>query len=399
MMVNLVDRLLGRKTSDKDMCADQVMAARLAGYDEGFEAGKQWSQNSPSRPAPPPPPRPSKQRLKPTAPMDMPPPPSKVPGNAERLGVGERPVEPAAPIQKTTVFDIALGMGIRIDTHTMARILEFSIVGGGANLGRPQLVGDLAAYLTVLGYAWIHGMHHDKFVRFPRGNRTYTKEMFVEGCSDTYADVQDMVKKFQHFYVIMPKSAADVLQFVEETPATLSSSPASQGANMRKIGLTSPFDPRAYTYHSSGMNTTLGFCRRYPQGYGSHSGMFHSGIDTARGRQTYGMDLFAVADGLVVFEGTGTGTFGHVLGLQHEVHGLEFICRYAHNSACLVSVGDRVSRGELVAKVGDGDGRWAAHCHNDFIKGSEAPFVRYGDTSFPSMDAVAEHYLNPQSLF
>ena len=127
--------------------------------------------------------------------------------------------------------------------------------------------------------------------------------------------------------------------------------------------------------------------------------MLHSGIDTARGRDTYGAELFAIADGKVVFAGKGSGTFGHVLGIQHRINGVDFICRYAHNSKCFVKRGDTVKQGQLVAKVGDGNGRWAAHCHNDFIKGTNSKKVPNADTSLRTVREIEEIYLNPMSLY
>ena len=384
MMANFIKRLFGNKEEILPSCEEQIDAASRKSWEKGFKDGKNWALN--------------RKAATRTSSAPFSPSPSKLHELAPSTSLPEEGEK-----EKITVFDIAISMGIRIDLHTMARILEFSIIGGGTNPGRPQLRGKLAPYLTVLGYAWLYGMHHDKFMKFPRGNRNYSADAFVQSCTATLADVNDMVEKHKSFHVIMPKTPSDILHYLQPVPV---SSPVNRGkpstsssSDAVRTRVTSPFDPQVNGYFSARMSNQLGFCRRYGQGYGSHSGMLHSGIDTARGGGTYGMELFAIADGKVVFAGKGSGTFGHVLGIQHRINGVDFICRYAHNSKCFVKRGDTVKQGQLVAKVGDGNGRWAAHCHNDFIKGTNSKKVPNADTSLRTVREIEEIYLNPMSLY
>lgn len=73
---------------------------------------------------------------------------------------------------------------------------------------------------------------------------------------------------------------------------------------------------------------------------------FHQGIDFA-GRE--GSDVIAVASGVVVWSGERHG-YGQLVEVNH---GNGYVTRYAHNSSNLVSVGDTVKRGQVIARLGD----------------------------------------------
>jgi septal ring factor EnvC (AmiA/AmiB activator) len=71
----------------------------------------------------------------------------------------------------------------------------------------------------------------------------------------------------------------------------------------------------------------------------------HRGIDFA-GRQ--GTQVVAVASGIVIWSGRREG-YGQMVEIDH---GQNHITRYAHNAANLVAVGDVVSRGQTIARLG-----------------------------------------------
>ena len=72
----------------------------------------------------------------------------------------------------------------------------------------------------------------------------------------------------------------------------------------------------------------------------------HEGVDFA-GRE--GNDIVAVASGVVTWSGDRYG-----YGIMVEVnHGNGWATRYAHNAENLVSVGDTVKRGDVIALMGD----------------------------------------------
>ena len=72
----------------------------------------------------------------------------------------------------------------------------------------------------------------------------------------------------------------------------------------------------------------------------------HEGIDFA-GRE--GNDVVAVASGVVTWSGDRYG-YGQMVEVNH---GNGYATRYAHNAENLVSVGDTVKRGDVIAHMGD----------------------------------------------
>jgi septal ring factor EnvC (AmiA/AmiB activator) len=103
--------------------------------------------------------------------------------------------------------------------------------------------------------------------------------------------------------------------------------------------------------------------RIYPQGrpvnsgwissyYGKRTDPFtgkvanHSGIDFAG---KIGAEIVAVADGVVTWS---ADRYGY--GIMVEItHGIGYSTRYAHNSENLVSVGDEVKKGQIIALMGE----------------------------------------------
>lgn len=98
---------------------------------------------------------------------------------------------------------------------------------------------------------------------------------------------------------------------------------------------------------------TSGYGTRYI--FGSYS--FHEGIDIAA---PYGTTISA-ADGGKVIHASNDGTgYGLYVVIDHE-NGLKSY--YCHCSRLLVKVGDRVYKGQSIAKVGSTGNSTGAHCH------------------------------------
>lgn len=89
-------------------------------------------------------------------------------------------------------------------------------------------------------------------------------------------------------------------------------------------------------------------------GYGGKRN--HSGVDIKNGP---GNDVYAAFDGMVVQAGMFSG-YGKCITLRHS-NGLE--TRYSHNSKNLVSVGDRVKAGQVIAVVGRTGRATTEHVH------------------------------------
>src|SRR5262245_1014384 len=83
---------------------------------------------------------------------------------------------------------------------------------------------------------------------------------------------------------------------------------------------------------------------------------FHKGTDIAA---AYGSEVRAVADGIVV-ESRTKGSYGNAVVIKTDDGK---VMLYGHNQANLVSVGDRVRRGDVIAQVGASGRATGPHVH------------------------------------
>lgn len=107
--------------------------------------------------------------------------------------------------------------------------------------------------------------------------------------------------------------------------------------------------------------------------FGSYS--YHSGIDIA---VPYGSSVKAADGGTVIYSGTGTGSswsYGKYVIIDHG-NGKQTY--YAHNSSLLVSAGDKVYQGQVIAKAGSTGRSTGSHCHFQVkINGSDVNPLSY----------------------
>ena len=102
---------------------------------------------------------------------------------------------------------------------------------------------------------------------------------------------------------------------------------------------------------------------------GHHS--MHEGVDIA---SHMGSSVLAVGDGVVSHSGEKAG-YGLLVEVTHE-SGL--ITRYAHSSATLVKVGDRVKKGTAIALVGTSGRSTGPHLHFEVVRnGASVNPMRY----------------------
>ncbi len=91
------------------------------------------------------------------------------------------------------------------------------------------------------------------------------------------------------------------------------------------------------------------------------SRQLHTGLDVAAPR---GTPVIAPADGHVVFAGYHSA-FGNMVVIDH---GYGITTKYAHTSHILVQVGDRILRGDMIARVGNTGRSTGPHLHYEVHK-------------------------------
>ena len=99
----------------------------------------------------------------------------------------------------------------------------------------------------------------------------------------------------------------------------------------------------------------------------------HNGIDFA-GRR--GMEIVAVAAGIVTWSGPRAG-YGRMVEIDH---GNQHVTRYAHNSQNLVAVGEIVTRGQPIAKLGSTGRATGPNLHFEVLQDGRAvnpvPYIK-----------------------
>nr|WP_255670575.1 M23 family metallopeptidase [Cognatishimia sp. F0-27] len=103
---------------------------------------------------------------------------------------------------------------------------------------------------------------------------------------------------------------------------------------------------------------------RFTSGFGRRWGRLHAGTDFAA---PHGTPIYSTADGVVTFAGWQSG-YGRLVKIQHEF-GIE--TRYAHNSKLYVKVGQRVSRGDRIAAMGNTGRSTGTHLHYEVRVGGQ----------------------------
>lgn len=95
--------------------------------------------------------------------------------------------------------------------------------------------------------------------------------------------------------------------------------------------------------------------------FGGRSESFHDGIDIANNS---GINIVAAADGTVISTGW-QGAYGKTIIIDH---GFGFKTKYGHNSTILVDEGEKVKKGQVVAKMGTTGRSTGPHLHFTVFK-------------------------------
>ena len=110
---------------------------------------------------------------------------------------------------------------------------------------------------------------------------------------------------------------------------------------------------------------------RFTSGFGPSWGTTHKGIDWAT---PTGTPVYASCGGTVV-RAERSSSYGYVVYINHP-DGRQ--TRYAHNSQLLVSAGDTVKQGQVIAKSGNTGNSTGPHVHFELlIGGAQVNPLRY----------------------
>jgi murein DD-endopeptidase MepM/ murein hydrolase activator NlpD len=91
--------------------------------------------------------------------------------------------------------------------------------------------------------------------------------------------------------------------------------------------------------------------------FGPRGRKHHDGIDIPAPK---GTPIIAVDDGVVIYSDNGIRGYGNMIVIGH---GEDFFTVYAHNKVNKVDKGDRVSRGQLIAEIGNTGRSTGPHLH------------------------------------
>jgi murein DD-endopeptidase MepM/ murein hydrolase activator NlpD len=138
------------------------------------------------------------------------------------------------------------------------------------------------------------------------------------------SDAQALLDKLTREVSLQQSSYEEIAKRMEYNKALFSHIPAIRPMN------------GAYSINSFGM-------RLHPV---LHVYKMHSGVDVIN---EVGTPVFAAGDGEVIFAGRTQGGYGVHLEISH---GFGYTTLYAHLSQVLVSIGQKVRRGELIARSG-----------------------------------------------
>ncbi|MBL8163310.1 MAG: peptidoglycan DD-metalloendopeptidase family protein [Anaerolineae bacterium] len=128
---------------------------------------------------------------------------------------------------------------------------------------------------------------------------------------------------------------------------------------------------------------------------------YHTGADLNLPRDADARSpLYACASGVITFAGR-LPTWGNVIIIKHDplytANGKVLYSRYGHVEQLTVKVGDRVKRGQLVAKVGNAFGRFAYHLHFDL---SPTRLLETNPEHWPArnLNNLLANYIDPRDF-
>lgn len=126
------------------------------------------------------------------------------------------------------------------------------------------------------------------------------------------------------------------------TPSTASTSSSSTSSTTSGISISDSFLPTQNVANITWYTPTRGKVI-------TKFGGSNKGIDIAG---TRGQDVYAAADGQVVYSGSNLRGYGNLIIIQHTP---SYLSAYGHNDSLIVREGDAVKGGQIIAKMGQTD--------------------------------------------
>lgn len=171
-------------------------------------------------------------------------------------------------------------------------------------------------------------------------NKSYIKVAGVEGKAHVTADV---------VYVNNQEESRTVLTYeVLQAPSTAVKVVGTKALPAKAA--TGSFVKPSNGYFSSGF------------GYRPRFGDYHTGVDFAG---SVGTNIWAADGGVVIYAGW-KGNYGYCVMINHDDNG--YVTLYGHCSKLLVTVGQRVAKYEVIAKVGSTGRSTGPHVHFEIRK-------------------------------
>jgi len=139
----------------------------------------------------------------------------------------------------------------------------------------------------------------------------------------------------------------------------------------------------------------------FTSGFGVRSDPFHAGAAMHPGIDLagpYGTPIYATADGTVLRAGWNSGGYGNLVEIDH---GRGITTRYGHMSAIVVHDGDRITRGQLIGRMGSTGRSTGNHLHYEvridgrpvnpipFMKSTDYVLAMQRRSGAPAMESLA----------
>lgn len=188
----------------------------------------------------------------------------------------------------------------------------------------------------------------------------------VEGLK---AVADEKKKELDALYAESNRVLKELEQSVDEVNAALKQKQKEEEALDREIKKLLAATQSTGKYSGGTMHWPVPTVRNISSYYGRRWGTLHRGIDIANGSiPIYGQNIVAAADGTVIFANTSGwgGGYGLYVMVDHglDSSGRQIVTLYAHQSAVLVSVGQKVTGGStVIGRAGASGNVTGPHLH------------------------------------